>query len=144
VEAVTQEGGLMAHWLAKNLRDLATEFESDRNYIYPEAREAFRKRLADTMRWSADSLDEFVKTHQKGVNLAKAVDELEALGLDNRIINVLRNDRLVTVVQLARVTDDDLMRTPGFGRLALKRLRAKVPYTPEGKPRVRVQAEVRH
>lgn len=130
----------MTHYLADNLRSLANEFAADRDYETPERREEFRKRLIDIMCWSADALDRSLS--KRAAELARMVDELECLGLDLRTKNVLRNEQLVTIVQIARETDASLMRTPNFGRRSLQRLRAKVPYVPEGKPRVRVQAVV--
>jgi DNA-directed RNA polymerase alpha subunit len=126
--------------LSDALRELAVEFESDRDYRTEEARESFRSRLISAMYRAAASLED----GQRRDEAPPPADELDVLGLDTRTLNVLRKDRLVTIAQLAKVTDAYLMRTPNFGPKSLRGLRAKVPYVPEGKPRVRVQAVMGH
>ena len=44
--------------------------------------------------------------------------------LDVRVVNCLRNDNIQTVEQLLKISRQDLMRTPNFGKISLGRLRA--------------------
>lgn len=126
--------------LANRLRELAAEFQDDRDYRTEGARFAFRNQLITTMCNAAWALDKYEQQGQ----VPLPADELDGLGFDTRTLNTLRNERIVTLAQVARVEDAYLMRIPNFGRKSLKRLRAKVPYVPEGRPRVRVQAVAGH